>query len=88
MGAGMGPNMAMPMMAEPTLDPLDDARLVQITTMAPHNFVAQMLVILEGFLPEAYNGRYRVASVIDATNFTVLLKTAPGEAEPRPWGMR
>ncbi len=78
LGAGMGPNMAMPMVGMPTMDMMDDPRLIQITTMAPHNLVAQMLVLLEGFLPEAYNGRYRVTSVIDPCNVTVTLKTDPG----------
>jgi len=80
MGSGMGPHMVMPMMVEPTMDMTDDPRLVQITTMDPHSLSAQTSIMLEGFVPEAYNGQYRVASVIDDRHFTVLLATDPGTA--------
>lgn len=81
MGAGAGPNMAMPVSA--TRVGGVGSTVVEIATMdmgAGNNFSisAGQLVRLDGFTPDAYNGEYRVDSVIDATHFTVTLKTDPG----------
>jgi FtsP/CotA-like multicopper oxidase with cupredoxin domain len=76
MGAGMGPYMAMPMMA----DRVGGAgATVTIRTMAPHNLKAGERIMLTGFAPAAYNGMFSVlATGLDATHFQVTLKTDPG----------
>jgi FtsP/CotA-like multicopper oxidase with cupredoxin domain len=73
MGSGMGPNMAMPMMAEPV-----DGATVEITTSMPHNFQVGTKVMLMGFTPDDYNGTFRVISVPDNTHFQVTLAADPG----------
>ena len=75
MGAGTGPYMIMPMSA----NRLNGAgSTVKVTTMDPHTVKAGEWVKLTGFTPAAYNGEYRVDSVIDATHFRVTLKKDPG----------
>jgi len=84
MGAGAGPMMAMPMMA----DRVGGAgAAVEITTMVmppPNDFCVSpgTLVKLDGFTPAAYNGEFRVDSVIGPANaptgFRITLKTDPG----------
>lgn len=76
MGAGMGPAMIMPMMA----DRVGGAgATVQITTMSPHNFQAGHRVMLHRFTPDAYNGEFLVLSTgLDATHFQVTLNSDPG----------
>jgi len=80
MGAGAGPMMAMPMMA----DRVGGAgATVEITTMVmppPNDFCVTpgTLVNLSGFTPTAYNGEYRVTAVTDDTHFQVTLNSDPG----------
>jgi len=84
MGSGAGPMMAMPMMA----DRVGGAgATVEITTMVmppPNDFCVSpgTLVKLDGFTPAAYNGEFRVDSVIGPANaptgFRITLKTDPG----------
>ena len=73
MGSGMGPNMAMPMMAEPVA-----GATVEITTSMPHNFQVGTKVMLMGFTPDDYNGTFQVISVPDNTRFQVTLAADPG----------
>jgi FtsP/CotA-like multicopper oxidase with cupredoxin domain len=76
MGAGMGPNMAMPMMADRVGGV---GATIEVTTMAPHTFPAGARVMLMGFEPAAYNGVFAVlASGLDATHFQVTLMADPG----------
>jgi FtsP/CotA-like multicopper oxidase with cupredoxin domain len=77
MGAGMGPNMAMPMMA----DRVGGAgAIIEITTSPDgHNFQAGQKVMLHDFVPAAYNGEFLVLpDGLDATHFRVELKADPG----------
>jgi FtsP/CotA-like multicopper oxidase with cupredoxin domain len=75
MGAGMGPNMSMAMMADRVGGV---GTTVDITTMTAHNLQVGALVELTGFAPAAYNGRYRVSEVCDPMCFRVILATDPG----------
>ena len=85
MGAGMGPNMIMPMPMSMTYSAATGAT-VDIMTMAPHNLTVGQSVIMDGFTPSAYNGEYRVQAVsADKMHFTVTLKTDPG-SNPTVWG--
>jgi FtsP/CotA-like multicopper oxidase with cupredoxin domain len=76
MGSGMGPNMIMPdMVTQP------GGAIVEITTMMPHNLAEGQLIMLHGFVPDAYNGEYRVLGTGLTTNtFQILLKTDPAPA--------
>ena len=81
MGAGMGPNMIMPMQVN--YDPGNPT--VSIDAMAPHQLSVGSLVELEGFTPDAYNGEFRVAAVTSDVSFQVTLKSDPG-GEPTVLG--
>ena len=73
MGSGMGPNMAMVAAATPVA-----GATVEITTTATHTFQAGARVMLHGFLPDVYNGEFRVLPTgLDATHFQVTLKATP-----------
>jgi FtsP/CotA-like multicopper oxidase with cupredoxin domain len=76
MGAGMGPNMIMPdMVTQP------GGAVVEITTMMPHNLAEGQLIMLHGFVPDAYNGEFRVLGTGLTTNtFQIQLKTDPAPA--------
>lgn len=76
MGAGMGPAMIMPMMADRVGG---TGATVQITTMSPHNFQAGHRIMLHRFTPDAYNGEFIVLNAgLDATHFQVKLNSDPG----------
>jgi FtsP/CotA-like multicopper oxidase with cupredoxin domain len=75
MGAGMGPHMIMPMHTHY----MDGSPTVSIHAMEPHNLSVGSLVQLEGFLPEAYNGEFRVVEVVSDMSFKVTLASDPGE---------
>ena len=76
MGAGMGPNMIM----ADTVTQLGGA-VVEIMTMMPHNLAEGQLIMLHGFVPDAYNGEYRVLGTGLTTNtFQIQLKTNPAPA--------
>ncbi|MDD2754103.1 MAG: hypothetical protein PHS80_01115 [Methanothrix sp.] len=76
MGAGMGPNMIMP---DTVTQP--GGAVVKITTMMPHNLAEGQLIMLHGFVPDAYNGEYRVLGTgLTATQFQIQLKTDPAPA--------
>jgi FtsP/CotA-like multicopper oxidase with cupredoxin domain len=73
MGAGMGPNMAMPMHAMP----MGMGTMVEIMTMEPHTFKVGQKVMMSGFAPDAYNGEFRITDVPDDMHFHVELKSDP-----------
>ena len=76
MGAGMGPDMIM----ANTVTPVGGA-VVEIMTMAPHNFAQGQLIMLHGFVPDDYNGEYRVLGTgLTANTFQIKLKTNPAPA--------
>ncbi|MHB8780734.1 MAG: multicopper oxidase domain-containing protein [Candidatus Geothermincolia bacterium] len=78
MGAGMGPNMAMPMAADRVGG---TGATISVTTMMAHTFQAGMKVQLHGFTPTAYNGVFTVLPTgLDATHFQVTLMSDPGGA--------
>ena len=60
MGIGMGPAMIMPMSANRVGGA---GATVELMAMANHNLQVGTLVMLDGFLPEAYNGKFRVTAV-------------------------
>jgi FtsP/CotA-like multicopper oxidase with cupredoxin domain len=73
MGAGMGPNMIMPM----TPPNLVGGAIVEFMTMEPHNFQIGQLIMLHGFEPADYNGEFRVIAVPDPMRFKIKLKYDP-----------
>ncbi|MDM7912816.1 MAG: hypothetical protein QUS09_06935, partial [Methanotrichaceae archaeon] len=77
MGSGMGPNMIMPAAAAQVGGA---GTTIEIETMEPHNLQVGQLIMLHGFVPDAYNGEFRVLSVPDATHFQVMLRSDPGGA--------
>ena len=72
MGAGMGPNMIMPMHTH-----YDGNSTVRIHAMDPHNLSVGQLVMFQGFTPAAYNGEFRVVAVTDVNRFQVTLNADP-----------
>ncbi len=76
MGSGPGPNMIMPMHTHYNAsNPL----LVSIHAMEPHMLSVGSLVKLEGFIPEQYNGEYRVVEVPSNVSFRIILNMDPGD---------
>ncbi len=76
MGAGMGPNMAMPMHA---MQVGGAGTTIEVMTMDTHYFQAGVRVMLKDFEPAAYNGEFYVlAAGLDATHFQVTLDEDPG----------
>ena len=72
MGAGMGPNMAMPMSA------MAMGTTATIMTHHHHTFKAGQRVMLHGFTPAQYNGEFTVLPTgLGMTQFQVNLKSAP-----------
>lgn len=49
-----------------------------ITTSTAHGYTVGSFVTIAGVTTTAVNGNYNVQSVIDSTNFTILLATTPG----------
>ena len=76
MGSGMGPIMIMPM----DVMYMPGMTMVTINTMDPHNLNVGQLIQLENFLPDVYNGQYRVDSVGSSTSFDITLSSDPGSA--------
>lgn len=77
MGAGMGPYMVMPMMAD-RVGGLPGTTIT-VQTMAAHNLKAGERIMLTGFAPAAYNGMFAVlATGLTATSFQVTLASDPG----------
>ena len=75
MGSGPGPNMIMPMHTHYNAsNPL----LVSIHAMEPHMLSVGSMVKLEGFIPEQYNGEYRVVAVPSDVSFRITLNMDPG----------
>jgi FtsP/CotA-like multicopper oxidase with cupredoxin domain len=75
MGSGGGPNMIMPMHTHYNAsNPLN----VSIHAMEPHMLSVGSLVKIKGFIPEEYNGEYRVVYVRSAVSFRVILNKDPG----------
>ncbi len=75
MGSGPGPNMIMPMHTHYNAsNPL----LVSFHAMEPHMLSVGSLVKSEGFIPEEYNGEYRVVAVTSNVSFKVMLNQDPG----------
>lgn len=72
MGAGMGPHMVMPHMVTAM------GKTATVMTMEPHELTVGRKLTFENFLPRAYNGVFRVKSVLSATQFQVELMKAPG----------
>jgi FtsP/CotA-like multicopper oxidase with cupredoxin domain len=84
MGAGMGPNMAMPMHA---MRVGGAGATIEFLTMDPHSFLAGTRVMLQDFQPAAYNGVFPVlADGLDANHFRVTLNADPG-TDPTTLGM-
>ncbi len=80
MGSGMGPNMAMLMGAGVTAS-YDGVATTTLTVNHDGGTVFEvgMPVMLEGFAPVAYNGEYRVTSVMaDGMSFQVTRDGNPG----------
>ncbi|MDD5665930.1 MAG: multicopper oxidase domain-containing protein [Actinomycetota bacterium] len=76
MGAGMGPNMAMPMHA---MQVGGTGATIEVMTMGAHTFQAGMRVKFKDFEPAAYNGDFTVlADGLDAMHFRVTLDEDPG----------
>jgi len=74
MGSGEGPNMFMPMSA--SLVP--GTNILEIMTGTAHNLQPEQLIMLCEFVPETYNGDYRVlADSLTATSFRIALKQNP-----------
>jgi FtsP/CotA-like multicopper oxidase with cupredoxin domain len=74
MGSGGGPNMIMPM----SVHYMAGDPTVTIHAMDPHNLSVGSLIKLDGFLPMAYNGEFRVTEVVDANMFKITLNSDPG----------
>jgi len=76
MGSGMGPDMIMANTVTPVGGPV-----VEVTTTMPHNLAQGQLIMLHGFVPDAYNGEYRVLGTgLTANKFQIQLKTNPAPA--------
>ena len=76
MGAGMGPNMIMADNVTAV-----GAAIVEFMTMQPHNLTEGQLIMLHGFVPDDYNGEFRVLGTgLTANKFQIKLKTNPTPA--------